>query len=257
MKWEDFRAERKRHGKPFIVSHRGANKLAPENTIKAFELALQQGAFALETDLHFTHDDHLVLHHDPTLERTTTGGGHIRDYPLAELKKIRTLDPITGEPSDEPIPTLVELIQKTRGETPLLLELKDPLFQDRKYASHFIEVLTEYQMVEQCAIISFQPAHIATIKELAPQIPCGLITMTNAVPRRGVELLGPAFPLVYLNPMYVKWAHSWDGVVCPLDTTPEKRMGYYLWLDVDAVLADDVSAAVAAMDASASAIASA
>lgn len=251
MKWEDFRAERKKHGKPFVVSHRGANKIAPENTLSAFALALEQGAFALETDLRFSHDDEIVLHHDPTLERTTTGTGHIRDYSVAQLQEFRTLDPVSQQPTDQTIPTLRGLIEKTNAETPLLLELKDPLFQDRKYAQRFIDTLTEYNMIEQCAIISFQASHIATVKELAPQVPCGRITMTNAIPQQGAELLGPVFPLVYLNPLYVKWAHSWEGVVCPLDTTPEKRMGYYLWLDVDAVLADDVSAALSAMEAKA------
>ncbi len=247
MRWEDFRAERKRHGKPFIVSHRGANRLAPENTLAAFDIALEQGAFALETDLRFTHDDQIILHHDPTLERMTNGSGHVRDLSLNELQGLRTLDPISEEETSSQIPTLAELIEHTDGQMPLLLELKDPLFQDRRYAAQFISLLASYNMIEQCAIVSFQQSHIATVKQLAPKIPSGLITMTNAVPRQGVELLGPVFPLLYANPLYVKWAHRWDGVVCPLDTSPEKRMGYYLWLDVDAVLADDVAAASAAM----------
>lgn len=248
MNWTEFRNERKRRGKPFVVSHRGANKEAPENTLLAFDLALKQGAFALETDLRFTLDDQIVLFHDDTLHRTTDGTGFVRDCTLNELKKLRNRDPVSQLIGDETISTLPELIEHTGAKVPLLLELKDPLFHDRRYAAQFIETLNRYGMVPRCAIISFQPSHIATIKKLAPEIPSGLITLSNAFPKRGVELLGPAFPLVYLNPLYVKWAHRWGGVVCPLDTAPERRMGYYLWLDVDAVLTDDTAAAVNAID---------
>lgn len=230
------------------MSHRGANKKAPENTLLAFDLALQQGAFALETDLRFTLDDQIVLFHDATLERTTNGTGYVRDHDLNSLKRLRNREPASSEPGKQTIPTLNELIEHTGARTPLLLELKDPLFQDRRYAAQFIDTLKKHGVLRQCAIISFRPKHIATVKEIAPEIPCGLITLTGALPKRGVELLGPAFPLVYLNPLYVKLAHRWNSVVCPLDITPEKRMRYYQWLQVDAVLADDVAAAVAAME---------
>ncbi|MEZ4662591.1 MAG: glycerophosphodiester phosphodiesterase family protein [Caldilineaceae bacterium] len=67
MKWQEFRAARQAQGKPFVVAHRGVSALAPENTLRAFALALAQGAFALETDLRFTKDDQIVLFHDDTL----------------------------------------------------------------------------------------------------------------------------------------------------------------------------------------------
>ncbi|MEM7131438.1 MAG: glycerophosphodiester phosphodiesterase family protein [Chloroflexota bacterium] len=251
MKWQDFPTERKIRGKPFVVSHRGSNKEAPENTLRAFDLALNQGAFALETDLRFTYDDEIVLLHDETLDRTTNGSGYVRDHSLSELKQLRNREPLgdrhRNQLSMETIPTLSDLIEQTHAQIPLLLELKDPLFQDRRYATQFVETLNAHNMLSQCAIISFQSKHIGTVKEIAPEIPCGQITLTNPWPKRGAELLGPLFPLVYVNPLYVKIAHRWGGVVCPLDTVPEKRMGYYQWLDVDAVLADDVKAAIKAM----------
>lgn len=247
MKWQEFRAARQERGKPFVVAHRGVMALAPENTLRSFGLALDQGAFALETDLHFTRDDQLVLLHDDTLERTTNGFGHVRDYTLAELQQLRTLLPESGRPGSDRIPTLLELIEATNAQTPLLLELKDPLFQDRQYARRLIDLLTACNMLESCAIVSFQHKHIITIEALCPAIPTGNITLTNAFPQRNVELLGPVWPLLYANPLYVAWAHRWGSIVCPLDTTPEKRMGYYLKLGVDAVLADNTAAAIAAM----------
>lgn len=260
MQWSEFRSERRKRGKPFVVAHRGAPLVAPENTLRAFQLALEQGAFALETDLRFSADDQIVLHHDATLERTTNGSGYVRDHTLHELKQLRTRPPAvagtgstdsTGSTkadfSNEPIPTLEELIELTGGETPLLLELKDPLFRDRQYARRLIDLLERQKMTERTAIISFEPSHVATLAALCPTIPTGFITLTNPWPRSGTELLGPVWPLLFLNPGYVRLAHRRNGVVCPLDTTPERRMKYYLWLQVDAVLADDPAAALAAM----------
>ena len=66
INWENFREERQRRGKPFVIAHRGVRAQIAENTLRGFQLALAQGAFVLETDLHFTRDDQIVLHHDPT-----------------------------------------------------------------------------------------------------------------------------------------------------------------------------------------------
>ncbi|MCB0137417.1 MAG: glycerophosphodiester phosphodiesterase, partial [Caldilineaceae bacterium] len=71
MDWDTFRTERQRAGRPFVVAHRGARLVEAENTLRAFLLALAQGADALEIDLRFTADDQLILFHDPTLQRMT------------------------------------------------------------------------------------------------------------------------------------------------------------------------------------------
>ncbi len=67
LTWDNFREQRRIFGRPFVVAHRGAQTLQPENTLAAFILALVQGADALETDLRFTADDELVLFHDATV----------------------------------------------------------------------------------------------------------------------------------------------------------------------------------------------
>ncbi len=61
LDWDNFRDERRLVGRPFVVAHRGAPTVEPENTLRSFLLALVQGADALETDLRFTRDDELIL----------------------------------------------------------------------------------------------------------------------------------------------------------------------------------------------------
>ena len=74
--------------KPWIIAHRGASGHSPENTLAAYERAVQLGAGFIETDLHLTRDAQFVAIHDPTLERTTNGRGSVRDFTLAELRRL-------------------------------------------------------------------------------------------------------------------------------------------------------------------------
>src|SRR5690349_16231205 len=96
INWQQFRDERKRRKKPFVVAHRGLPVLEPENTLPYFGRALQQDADALETDLRFTRYGEIVLFHDSTLARTTDRQGAVREHSLAELQRLRTKAP-SGE----------------------------------------------------------------------------------------------------------------------------------------------------------------
>lgn len=238
LTWDNFRQQRRIFGRPFVVAHRGAQTLQPENTLAAFLLALVQGADALETDLRFTADDQLILFHDATLERMTEGAGAVRDHTLAELREMRLRKP-DGSLLAEPIPTLAELIAATGGQTPLLLELKDPLFLQEPYARRLVDLLAQGGVLRRSALISFHYQHVAAVQAISPHIPVGHITMKNPWPRRGVQLLGPAWPLIYLNPTYVALAHRMGCIAAPLDPTPLPRLPYYLAQQVDAVLADE------------------
>lgn len=74
--------------KPLRIAHRGGAAVWPENTLVAFQGALDLGYRHIETDTHLTRDGHLVLFHDATLDRTTNGFGHVEDLSLAELKEL-------------------------------------------------------------------------------------------------------------------------------------------------------------------------
>lgn len=244
LTWDNFREQRRIFGRPFVVAHRGAQTLQPENTMAAFLLALVQGADAIETDLRFTADDELILFHDATLNRMTEGTGAVRDHTLAELRQMRMRKP-GGELVKEPIPTLADLIEATGGQTPLLLELKDPLFLHETYARKLVDVLTAGGVLRRSALVSFHYEHVAGVQAICPEIPVGHITTKNPWPRRGVQLLGPIWPLIYLNPTYVALAHRLGCIAAPLDPNPIPRLPYYLAQQVDAVLADEPGAVLA------------
>ena len=73
---------------PVIFAHRGASAHAPENTLAAFELALEQGADGIELDVKLSADGQVIVIHDATVDRTTGAHGRVKDMSLAELRSL-------------------------------------------------------------------------------------------------------------------------------------------------------------------------
>ena len=100
------------------IAHRGASGLCPENTLLAFQRAVELGTDLLELDVLLSRDGELVVIHDQTLERTTNGSGRVRDHDLAALRR---LDAGQGER----IPLLAEVLDLARAaDVRLVIELK-------------------------------------------------------------------------------------------------------------------------------------
>ena len=108
-----------------IVAHRGASADRPENTLAGIGRAISSGATAVEVDVRTTKDNHLVILHDATLERTTNGRGPVRKKTLAELKRLDAGSWFSPKYSGERIPTLGEVLTLCRGKIDVLLDLKE------------------------------------------------------------------------------------------------------------------------------------
>ena len=104
--------------KPKIIAHRGASGHAPENTMAAFRLAMEQHADGIELDVMLSKDGHVVVIHDATVNRTTNGTGRVSALTLAELQ---TLDAGNGEH----IPTLEEVLETFGDQWVINVELKN------------------------------------------------------------------------------------------------------------------------------------
>ena len=110
---------------PLISGHRGGTtKGFPENCIATFENTLRYTPAFFEIDPRLTKDSIIVLMHDATLDRTTTGSGNVSDYTYAELQKFRLKDS-EGKVTPYSIPTLDEVIKWSKGKTILNLDRKD------------------------------------------------------------------------------------------------------------------------------------
>ncbi len=142
---------------PLVSAHRGgAAKGFPENCIATFEQTLRHCWSLLEIDPRYTKEHVLVLNHDPTLQRTTSGTGRVADHTLAELKLLRLKD-LEGTPTEYRMPTLDEALEWARGKTILVLDNKDVPIQDlvRKIEEHHAEACAmvmayNFEAIKQC-----------------------------------------------------------------------------------------------------------
>lgn len=101
---------------PIVVGHRGNVKFAPENTLPAFEAAIEHGADLLEIDVRETKDGVLVIMHDDTVDRTTDGSGLVADLTLAEIKQLDAGSWFDPKFKGTTVPTLREALRAMRGK---------------------------------------------------------------------------------------------------------------------------------------------
>ncbi len=145
----------------FIVGHRGARALAPENTLKAIRIGMGC-ADLIEVDIRCTHEGIPVIMHDPAVDRTTNGRGMVNELMYTEIKR---LDAGQGEH----VPTLNEVIETVRGKCGLIVEFKEERGVDRVVAS----VLGSG--ISPCWFVSFHPAPLCRVRELSPVAKTGFI----------------------------------------------------------------------------------
>jgi glycerophosphoryl diester phosphodiesterase len=106
--------------RPLVIAHRGASGERPENTLAAYELAVEQSADMIEIDLHLTRDSVVMIHHDASLERLGVDG-EIRDHTADELSR---LNAAPGARIEERIPTLLDVLDGFGDRIEFNLELK-------------------------------------------------------------------------------------------------------------------------------------
>lgn len=219
------------------MAHRGASDLAPENSLAAFEMAVEHGADLLETDVWFTTDGEIVCHHDATLERMTGDSRRVDQLDSDQLRslQLRSSHGFAGES----IPTLQELVEQTPPDVVVVAELKDPRFSEPDRLAKLLEVLGDRVASHRAGVICENLSLLRTVKAQAPELVSGHIAIMRPWANTTTELLGPYWPWLKLNPGYVKRAHKRGQRVCPLDPDLHRRLPRYLELDVDAVLTND------------------
>lgn len=150
---------------PLVSAHRGgAIPGYPENCIATFENTLNYAYSMLEIDLRYSKDGHIVLHHDSTLERTTTGSGLVKDLTLAELKHLKLKDK-EGTVTDYRMPTLGETIEWARGKTILILDRKNEVSVET-----CVRIIKEYKAQAHVMIMVSKMEDIKAVYDLDPDI---------------------------------------------------------------------------------------
>ncbi len=133
-----------KNGGVYVVAHRGAHNGIPENTLAAYQKAIDLGTDFVEIDLRTTKDGHIVSVHNATVDNyTNDASGKVSDFTLAELKALDIGSRVGPEWKDERIPTFEEILKLCQGKIGLYLDLKDvDLAQTYR-------LLKEYNMLDQ------------------------------------------------------------------------------------------------------------
>ncbi|MBE0688382.1 MAG: hypothetical protein IH585_20505, partial [Anaerolineaceae bacterium] len=204
----------------------------------SFKQSFLDGADILETDLQVSKDNQFICIHDGSIDRTTDGTGLVSDYSVEELKQF-TAYYGRKEFRSERIPLLTELASMLPQDVALALELKSDRFLEDETCQQLVEVLTSAGIRDRTFVISFSKERVLCLHRLASDIPAGLITMSGYIPDPEMQIIGPFWPLVILNPFYIRQVRKNQQIVCPLDPTPDKRLWIYEKMKVDAVLTDN------------------
>lgn len=189
------------------IAHRGASGYAPENTSAAFELAIEMGADMIETDVRLTVDNELVLMHDATVTRTTSGAGPVADHTLAEVKELDAGGWFSPEFAGERVMTLHDVIAEFAPRIPVVLEIKDAAA-----TTGTIEAVRNAGIEERVHITSFLWSAVLEAKEISPDLTIGFLTpefdrdIIQRCVRRGFAQVCPRVDT--LSPELVREAHD-------------------------------------------------
>ena len=169
-----------------ILAHRGYSGKYPENTMTAFKEALKAGADGIELDVQLTKDGQVVIIHDEKVDRTTDGQGWVKDFTLEEIKKLNANRTKPESIESESIPSFDEYCKWAADNTLITnVELKTGKYYYRGLEEKTLEIVRKHGIEDRIIFSSFNPLSVYKIKQLAPEIPCGLLAEYG-----GIEMAG-------------------------------------------------------------------
>lgn len=163
----------------YIIAHRGSSSAVPENTIAAFDVAVEQGADYIELDVQMTMDQHVVVIHDDTVDRTTNGNGLVKSYTLDQLKKLDAGSWFDQQYTNERIPTLQEILERYSQRIGILIEIKHPKRQIG-IENAVARIINRFAYSRHIIIQSFDVHALQRIKTFAPSLRTALIIKPDA-----------------------------------------------------------------------------
>jgi glycerophosphoryl diester phosphodiesterase len=157
------------------IAHRGLHERSAgviENSSAAFMAAVAHG-YAMECDVQLTRDGEAVVFHDFVLDRLTGATGKVVERTADELAKI----PLTASSAGDTIRPFADLLSRVNGRRPIICEIKSAFDGDLRLVRRVVEVLAGQNM--PVALKSFDPRIVAALRMLAPEIPRGIIAMSD------------------------------------------------------------------------------
>ena len=183
-------------------AHRGFSGEYPENTMIAFEKAVEVGCEGIEFDVHFSKDGVLVICHDEWIDRTSDKKGWIKDMTYEELCQADFSNQFHDKVGFQKITTLREYCQFAKDLDIITnIEIKNSIIDYPGIEQAVYAMLKEFGMVDKVVISSFNHVSMQRMKAIDPDIKCGALAETWIVnPGQYVKSIG----LDFYHPLFTQ-----------------------------------------------------
>lgn len=235
-----------------VISHRGANRVAPQNTLDAFKRSIQYKADGFETDVHMTSDGIPVICHNYSVDKTSDGKGDIASRTLEQLKKLDFGSYFHHSFKGTRIPTLEEFLTLSEKANlkVLNIEIKSPRNKDYTISDKIIEAVKAHNLFDKLLISSFDPDLLVYIKDIEENCKTGFLYSPDK-PITYKQVLGRAVDFaksidadalhphqIFVTKELVESAHENGIMVNPWTVNKEKDMKKLLGFGVDGLITD-------------------
>jgi glycerophosphoryl diester phosphodiesterase len=229
------------------IAHRGASAYAPENTIAAFDKAVEMKSDYIEIDVQRSKDGKLVVIHDTTVDRTTDGSGKVGNLTFKELRNLDAGSWKGEQFTGVQIPTFDEILDRYHGKIGILIELKAPELYpgiEENIAKTLKERNLDNPQNEKIIVQSFNHNSMKKMNKLLPKVPIGVLTSSSADTTEQAlqefstyaDYFNPSYGIV--TPDLVNQVHSLGMKIGSWTVRSQEAADFLLDVGVDAIITD-------------------
>jgi glycerophosphoryl diester phosphodiesterase len=240
-----------REYRPLSVAHRGHSIAFPENTMEAYRKAIELGVEAIECDVNITRDGKLVMIHDPTLDRTTTGSGHVSAATWDEIQRLDAGRKFKPEFAGARVPSTEEtlLLYKEAGIYSCFEVKGANADESNRIALGLVELFVKHAMLDTTFMSSYNHDAVHLAQSKCPELLIATERLPDDAPANPSEALRQAksfnapvlqHQCTVLNADTVRVLHENDIAVWAWSTTDEPSLVYGIEVGADALMGDDV-----------------
>jgi len=232
-----------------VIAHRGANRVAPQNTMPAFKIAKEMGAHGFENDVHMTADGYIVVCHNYSIDETSDGSGLILEKTLEELRQYDFGSYYSPEFAGTKIATLDEFYELARGLDIINVEIKPPL--DRKFdiVNGVIDMAKEAGVFDNLLISSFDKEVLLKAHEYEPACKTAFLYDPNSPDIKIIAEDPVAYaknlhadalhPVLFMvDEELVENAHKNGMAVNPWTVNDPEAIDFFIGIGCDALISD-------------------
>jgi glycerophosphoryl diester phosphodiesterase len=226
------------HDNVAVIAHRGAASKAPENTLASVRQAMKDGADWIEIDVQESIDGEVVVIHDSDFMKLAGVDLKVWDSTLKELREIDVGSWFGPEFSAERVPTLAKVLEETRGQSSVLIELKY-YGHDQQLEQRVVDIVEKAGMVNEVAVMSLKHSGIKKFHALRPDWVVGLLSSKAIGNLYDLDMDFFAINMGMATPGFIRNVHLADKQVFVWTVNDQVSMSRMISLGVDGIITDE------------------